>query len=55
VSGITNVAGGVAGRSNDAQALNFLPRNECVAQQHGFRPFAEAAPLFRFMELGYVT
>jgi hypothetical protein len=35
--------------------LNFLPRNECVAQQQGFRPFAEPAALFRAIELGYVT
>jgi hypothetical protein len=36
-------------------ALNFLPRSERIAQQHGFRPFAGVAALFHPTELGYVT
>jgi hypothetical protein len=38
-----------------AAILHFLPRIECVAQQHGFRPFAEPSALFRIHELSYVT
>jgi hypothetical protein len=55
VNCITDGASLVVSRSDGLDALNFLPRNERVAQQQGFRPFAGVAALFHPTELGYVT
>jgi hypothetical protein len=55
VNYITDRACLVVSHSDGAGVSNFLPRIECAAQQHGFKPFAEVAALFRPGELGYVT
>jgi hypothetical protein len=55
VNCITDGASRVVSRSDGFDVLNFLPRNERVAQQHGFRPSAEVAALFHSTELRYVT